>query len=108
MGEIGNMKKKLIITGIVLLILVVLGVFIYFKYFFTYEQKNIVKRKFSTITGQNLKITIYALDGKIIKTWHNVPKISSGKEHRDYTFFYTKNGKYVQIPNSIWYTAEEE
>ena len=102
------MKKKLIIVGALLIIVLIITAFLYFKYYFTYEQKNILQRRIETITGQDLTITIFGFDGRIVKRWTNVKKITSGKEERNYTFFYTKEGKYVQIPNSVWYIAEEE
>ncbi len=102
------MKKKLIIIGALLIIVLIITAFFYFRYYFTYEQKNILQRRIETITGQDLTVTIFGYDGRIIKRWTNVKKITSGKEERNYTFFYTKDGKYVQIPNSVWYVAEEE
>jgi hypothetical protein len=68
-------KTKLYIFGSALLIVIVLGVYFYFKYFFTYEQKNITQRKIETITGQNLTITVFGYDGKIIKRWYGVQKL---------------------------------
>jgi len=100
-------KKSRIIFVAVILILVISGYF-YFKYFFTYEQKNITQRKIESITGQNLTITIFGFDGRIIKRWTGVKKITSFQDQRNYTFFYTKEGRYVQIPDSVWYIAEEE
>jgi hypothetical protein len=102
------MKSKLKIILFILLIFGAAGTYVYFKYFFTYEQSNITKRKIETFTGQNLTITVFGFDGKIVKRWTGVKKISSGKEGREYTYFYTKENKYVQIPNSVWYLAEEE
>lgn len=101
-------KSKLYLFGIVVAILLVLGGYLYFKYFFTYEQKNIVQRKIETITGQNLTITVFGFDGRIIKRWYGVQKITTPKDGRNYSFFYTHEGKYVQIPASVWYIAEEE
>ncbi|MCP4132492.1 MAG: hypothetical protein GY754_16080 [bacterium] len=102
------MQTKLKIIGIVLLILLVIGGYFYFKYYFTYEDKNITQRKIEAITGQDLTVSIFGLDGKLIKRWVHVQKISAAKEERNYTFFYTKENKYVQIPDSVWYIAEEE
>lgn len=102
------MKKKLKLYGIIALILAIGVLYLYFKYFFSYEQRNIIKRRIETFTGQNMTVTIFGYDGKIIKRWNNVKKITSAKDGRAYTFFYTKDDKYVQIPNSIWYVAEEE
>ena len=102
------MKTKIKVFGVILIILLIVGGYFYFKYFFTYEQKNITKRKIETITGQNLTVTVFGFDGRIIKRWTSVEKITSGKGDRNYTFFYTKDNKYVQIPNSVWYIAEEE
>ncbi|MBN1499595.1 MAG: hypothetical protein JW982_05550 [Spirochaetes bacterium] len=103
-----NFKTKAGIFLIIMLILSAAGLFIYLKYFFTYEQRNKVKRQIETITGQNLTITVFDVNGKIIKRWTGVQKLTSGEEYRNYIFFYDKDGKYVQIPNSVWYIAEEE
>jgi hypothetical protein len=100
-------KKTRIIFAIVIILLIISGYF-YFKYFFTYEQKNITQRKIESITGQNLSVTIFGFDGRIIKRWTGVKKITSFQDQRNYTFFYTKEGRYVQIPDSVWYIAEEE
>ncbi|TAL39015.1 MAG: hypothetical protein EPN93_02770 [Spirochaetes bacterium] len=104
------MSTRIKIIGVVAGLALIFGGYLYFKYFFTYEQKNIFQRKLENITGQNLTITVFGLDGKIIKRWTNVAKITSGKDEHSltYTFFYTKDNKYVQIPNSVWYLAEEE
>jgi hypothetical protein len=102
------MKSKVKIILFVFLIAGIAVTYVYFKYFFTYEQSNITKRKIETFTGQNLTITVFGFDGKIVKRWTGVKKITSGKEGRAYTFFYTNENKYVQIPNSVWYLAEEE
>lgn len=102
------MFKKWKIITILLIILGIAGVYLYFKYYFTYEQKNVLQRKIETITGQNLTITVFGFDGRVIKRWEHVEKISSGKDLRAYTFFYTQDNKYVQLPDSVWYIAEEE
>ncbi len=104
------MISKFKIAGIILVVLLVITGFFYFRYFFTYQQKNIMQRKIETITGQNLTVTVFGFDGKIIKRWSNIKKITSGQEGNmlSYTFFYTKDNRYVQIPNSVWYIAEEE
>lgn len=101
-----SLKWK-IITILLIIILVGGGGFLFFKYFFTYEQRNKFTRDIQNVTGQNLTVTIFGYDGKIIKRWINVKKITSGKDDRDYTYFYTEDGLYVQIPNSVWYVAEE-
>lgn len=107
------MKLKLKIITVILLVLGIIGAFIYFKYFFSYQQRNIFKRKIETITGQNLTVTVFGFDGRIIKRWEKVQKITSGPTkmqagQRSYIFFYTSDNKYVQIPDSVWYIAEEE
>lgn len=101
------MKKSRII-GVLVVILLVAGLYFYFRYYFTEEQKNITQRKLDSITGQDLTITIFGFDGRIIKRWTNVKKITVFSDQRNYSFFYTKEGKYVQIPDSVWYIAEEE
>lgn len=105
-----TVKLKVKIIGLVVVLLFIGGGYLYFKYYFTYTQKNIVQRKIETITGQDLTITIFSYDGRIIKRWTNVKKITSGVGERNltYTYFYTSENKYVQIPNSVWYVAEEE
>ncbi|MCU0820899.1 MAG: hypothetical protein MUC95_00305 [Spirochaetes bacterium] len=102
------MSTKFKIYSIIFTILLASGVYLYFKYFFTYEQKNVLKRQIETITGQNLTVTVFGFDGRVIKRWSNIGKITSGKGVRSYTYFYTKDNKYVQIPDSVWYIAEEE
>jgi hypothetical protein len=100
--------NKLKLTGFIIILLLIAGLFLYFKYFFTYEQKNIAKRKIESITGQNLTVTVIGIDGRVIKRWDKVQKITSGEIDKSYTYFYTKDNKYVQIPDSVWYIAEEE
>lgn len=102
------MFKKSRIIMIILTIFLVIAAYFYFRYYFTSEQKNITQRKIDAITGQNLSVTVFGFDGRIIKRWTGVSKITSFKDERNYTFFYTKDGKYVQIPDSVWYIAEEE
>jgi hypothetical protein len=107
------LKTKMTVIGIILSVFMVFGVFIYFKYFFTYEQRQQVKRKIGSVTGQNMTVTVFGFDGKIIKRWVGIEKITSGYARssageRNYTYFYTRDGKYVQIPDSVWYIAEEE
>lgn len=107
------MKLKFKVIGSITLILIIILGFLYFKYFFTYEQKNVLQRRIDTITGQNLTITIFGFDGRIVKRWTGVQKITAGRQRdisgeRNYTYFYTRENKYVQIPDSVWYIAEEE
>ena len=102
------MISKSRIVFITAVIIAVISGFIYFKYFFSSEQRNITKRKIESITGQNLTVTVFGYDGRIIKRWTNVEKITTFQDQRNYTFFYTKDGRYVQLPDSVWYIAEEE
>jgi len=107
------MRFKFKFIGALIILLLVIGTYVYFKYFFTYEQRNIFQRKIETITGQNLTVTVFGLDGRIVKRWTGVQKITSGKSEsmgvvKSYVFFYTKDNKYVQLPDSVWYIAEEE
>ena len=102
------MKLKTRLIGILVILLCILAAYLYFRYYFTYEQKNIVQRKIETVTGQSLTVTVFGFDGRIIKRWVNVKKITAPNDNRNYTFFYTEDGRYVQIPDSVWYIAEEE
>ncbi len=102
------MFNKSRIIGVIIALLLIFTAYFYFRYYFTSEQKNITQRKLDTITGQNLSVTVFGFDGRIIKRWTGVKKITSFKDERNYTFFYTKDNKYVQIPDSVWYIAEEE
>lgn len=102
------MKFKFKLFIALLIILSIVGGYFYMKYYFTYEQKNITQKKIESIKGQNLVVTVFGLDGKIIKRWTGIKKITAWSDERNYTFFYTKEGKYVQIPESVWYIAEEE
>jgi hypothetical protein len=104
-------KSKIILISF--LVLVGIGTFIFFKYFFTYEQRQLIRRQISSVTGQNLTITVFGFDGRVIKRWVGIQKITSGRARagageRNYVYFYTRDGKYVQIPDSVWYIAEEE
>ncbi|TFH41340.1 MAG: hypothetical protein E4G96_05700 [Chrysiogenales bacterium] len=106
-------KLKFKIVGGVMAVLLVIGLVLYFRYLFTYEQRQQLKRQIGSVTGMNLTVTIFGLDGRIIKRWTGVQKITSGRDvkgtgERNYTFFYTRDNKYVQIPDSVWYLAEEE
>ena len=106
-------KFKVRLITIIIVILSIAGMFFYFRYFFTYEQRQQIKRTIDSVTGQNLTVTIFGYDGKIIKRWVGIQKITSVRGarepgERNYTFFYTRDGKYVQIPDSVWYIAEEE
>ncbi len=107
----GSIKIK--ILGVLLLVVLIIGGIVFFRYFFTYEQRQQIKRKIDTVTGQNMTVTVFGYDGRIIKRWVGIEKITSGYSRgvsgeRNYTFFYTKEGKYVQLPVSVWYIAEEE
>jgi hypothetical protein len=102
------MTRKLKIFLLIITALLIAGIYLYFKYYFTYEQKNVVQRQIDTIKGQNLTVTVFGFDGRIVKRWFKVKKITSGNETRDYTYFYTQDNRYVQVPNSVWYIAEEE
>ena len=106
-------SQKLKIAGGVLSVFLVIGLVIFFRYLFTFEQRQQVKRQIGSVTGMNLTVTIFGYDGRIIKRWTGVQKITSGRDakasgERNYTFFYTRDNKYVQIPDSVWYLAEEE
>lgn len=106
-------KFKVRLITIIIVILSVAGIFLYFKYFFTFGQRQQIKRSIDSVTGQDLTVTIFGYDGKIIKRWVGIQKITSGRGatgtgERNYTYFYTREGKYVQIPDSVWYIAEEE
>ncbi|MGL4368071.1 MAG: hypothetical protein ACRCUT_00130 [Spirochaetota bacterium] len=100
------MKKYFITGGIILVLL--LSVFIYFRFFFTYTQRTKIQRSIETVTGQNLRVTVFDVNGKIVKRWSGVEKINSSPDNRGYLYFYTEDGKYVQIPATLWYIAEEE
>lgn len=108
-----QVKTKLRIGGAIIIVILAVSLFIYFKYFFTYEQRQQFKRSIDSITGQNLTVTVFGYDGRIIRRWVGIQKITSGRARdgsgeRNYTYFYTREGKYVQIPDSVWYIAEEE
>lgn len=91
----------------VILVIAGFASWLYFFYF-NVERSNQIRRSLDKYTGQNLTVSIFSYSGTLIKQWHNVNKITSGGIDRNYTYFYTKTGKYVQIPNSVTYIAEEE
>jgi hypothetical protein len=104
---------KIRIFSILIIVILIISGFIFFKYFFTFEQRQQFQRKIDTVTGQNMTVTVFGFDGRIIKRWVGIQKITSGytrsgSGERAYTYFYTREGKYVQIPDSVWYIAEEE
>ncbi len=99
---------KLKIFGVFLVIASIIVGYFYFKYFFSEEQKNITKRKIENLQGLNLKVTVFGMDGKILATYKNVGKITSSTDGRNYTYFRTSDDRYVQIPNSVWYIAEDQ
>jgi len=106
-------KSRFKIIILIVLAVFAVGLFVFFKYFFTFEQRQLIRRQIGSVTGQNLTVTVFGYDGRIIKRWVNVQKITSGRAkdesgERNYTYFYTREGKYVQIPDSVWYIAEEE
>ncbi len=108
-----KVSSKFKITGVLVTILLIFMGYIYFRYFFSYEQKNQIRRQIETFTGINLTVTVFAYNGQVVKKWYNVKKITSGKSgdgagERNYTYFYTDKGKYVQIPDSVFYIAEED
>ena len=45
-----RMKKYIVIAGIILV--AALALFIYIRFFFTYEQRNKIQRSVETVTGQ--------------------------------------------------------
>ncbi len=67
-------KKSRIIIAITVILLIFTAYF-YFKYYFTEEQKNITQRKIESITGQNLVVTVFGFDGRVIKRWTGVKKL---------------------------------
>ncbi len=102
------MLKKIKIIVIFLIIAGIIAGFIYFRFFFSHEQRNIFQKRVENITGQNLTVTVFSADGNVLKRWTGIQKISCGVDGHYYTYFYTKDNKYVQIPDSVWYIAEEE
>ncbi len=104
------MKFNFKIAVISVIVIIILGIsgYIFVKYFFTYEQRNVFQRRYENITGQNLTVTVFGFNGNIIKRWTGVKKITAPRDGRGYVFFYTGDNKYIQIPDSVWYIAEEE
>jgi hypothetical protein len=106
-------KTKVRIAFVLVLLVAIISLGIYLRYFFTYEQRNIFRRKIGSVTGMDLTVTVFSYDGKIVKRWTHIQKISTGRSkegsaERHYTYFFTREHKYVQIPDSVWYIAEEE
>jgi len=102
------LSTKSKVVAVLFIIIAIFGGYVYFKYFFTPEQSNITRKRIDTLTGQNLTVTVFSMDGKVIKKWSNVKLISSVKDNGNFSYFYTKDKKYVQIPESVTYVAEEE
>ena len=109
------MLKKIKIFFIILALLSIPVGYLYFKYFYKSEQKNIVHeqentdlRKTESVSGKNMSVTIFTANGSIIKRWTGVKKITESRDDKHHTSFYTSDGKLVQIPESVWYIIEEE
>ncbi len=104
-------KIKVIFSMIIIVVVMAVFGWLYFFYF-NVERSNQIRRSIDKYTGQNLTISVFSLNGQLIKQWKNVSKVTSGSaggaDQRNYTYFYTKEGKYVQLPNSVYYIAEEE
>lgn len=103
-----KLSTKLKIAGVLLVVFLFIGGYFYFKYFFSQEQKNITKRRIENLQGLNLTVTVFGMDGKILRVYKNVKKITSATGGRAYTYFRTSDDRYVQIPNSVFYIAEDE
>ena len=103
-----KLVTKLKIFIVLLIILSISGGYLYFRYYPHLDKKVVPLKTLESFTGESLTVTIFSHDGKIIKRWTGVKKVKSWSDDRNYTFFYTRDGKYVQIPNSVWYLAEEE
>ncbi len=101
-------KWKLYIVAFILFTLLAGTGYLYFRYFFTYEQRNVVQREVETIVGQNLSVTVFDYNGNILKRWTGVKKVTSSGADKNYVYFYTKENKYIQMPHSLWYIIEEE
>jgi hypothetical protein len=103
-----KLSIKIKIVGVFLTIGMIITGYFYFKYYFSEEQKNITKRKIENLQGLNLTVTIFGMNGKILATYKKVKKITSAIDGRDYTYFRTNDDRYVQIPNSVFYIAEDQ
>ena len=103
-----KLSIKIKIVGVFLTIGMIIAGYFYFKYYFSEEQKNITKRKIENLQGLNLTVTIFGMNGKILATYKNVKKITSAIDGRAYTYFRTNDDRYVQIPNSVFYIAEDK
>lgn len=102
------MLKKIKIGIGILVVLLIAALVIYLRFFFSYEQRNVFQKRVENITGQNLTVTVFDMNGNVVQRWEGVGKISCGVDGHNYTYFYTKDKKYVQIPDSVWYIAEEK
>jgi len=86
---------KIKVLSVLFVIILLITGFLFFRYFFTFEQRQQFQRKIDTVTGQNLTVTVFGFDGKIIKRWVGIQKITSGytrpsSGERTSTFFYTR------------------
>ncbi len=96
---------------VVVFLLIIAGIFsgyIYFKFYFKPGKENETRYAIDSITGQNLTVTVFSIDGKVLRKWNNVKIITTIKDKGNFSYFYTKDKKYVQIPESVTYIAEEE
>ncbi len=98
---------KLKIFGIFFVVILIVIGSVYWKYFGTAERKNITMRKVENLQGLKMTVHVFSYSGRILRTYENVSKITSGKGDRSYTYFRTSDNRYVQIPNSVCYIAED-
>jgi len=102
-GRSMSIKAKIIMF--LVLILVIIGLVVYFSYFFNAPRKDAVLPG-AGMRG-NLTVTVFGNDGKIIKRWTGM-KRAAARDAATTNLFTTREGKSVQIGPAVWFIAEEE
>ena len=98
-----SIKAKIIMF--LVLILMIIGLVVYFLYFFNAPRKDAVLPG-AGMRG-NLTVTVFGNDGKIIKRWTGM-KRAAARDAATTNLFTTREGKSVQIGPAVWFIAEEE
>jgi hypothetical protein len=94
-------------SKMILIILIIIIFFSVYMLFIKSDGDKNTSKKTDALHNKNITLTIFGNDGRIIKRWINVKGITADK-NGSHTSFHTRDGKYVLMPNSLWYIAEEE
>jgi hypothetical protein len=90
-------KKSRIIFVVVIILLIISG-YIYVKYFFTYEQKNITQRKIESLQGRISLLQYSVLMGALLKDGPELKKLLHFRTREIILFFIQKKDAMFRSP----------